>query len=90
MTREQLAEEILRTQVMYKDDIEVLDNCGNDYVLVLMEKPETQENEEYTFSLAPLFTCRQFLDVVFSEAKQEELVYNMEQLTDRKLEEQYA
>lgn len=89
MTRDQLAREILRTQVIHKDDFEVLCSANNDYVLVLMEKPDGP-NEEYSFSLAPLFICADFLAATLDKTQQDAFTLEIEKLSDEKLQEQYA
>lgn len=61
MERDQLATELHRTQFMYRDDVEKMEDNYKDYVLILMEKPDGAA-EEYDFSLAPIMTVSVFVD----------------------------
>lgn len=79
MTREQLAEEILHTLHQAKDEPERQKKLEDDYILILMEKPDG-DAEEFSFSQAPLLNAKLLVDFVLTIDKQAQLIAEWEQL----------
>lgn len=79
MTREQLAEEILHSLHQAKWNPVAEKKMEEDYILVLMEKPDG-ELEEFSFSQAPLINAKMLVDFVLTIDRQAQLIKEWDQL----------
>lgn len=84
MARDQMATELHRTRFMNRHDDEVINRIGRDMVLVLMEKPDGDE-EEYSFSQAPIMSTDTFINYFLTKDAQDALFdewHTLEQLQE--------
>lgn len=88
LTRDQLAQQLVHC--LHQADDEKQLEVSDDYILVLMEKPETDQQEEYTFSQAPILTVDDFLDLVYSPDQLKHEFDQLDKIADEKLQEQYV
>lgn len=89
MTRDQLSEQLQYSNFIHRHDELKLDQINADYVLILMEKPDGQ-NEEYQFSIAPIMTVDQFIEVTSTSDQRLSNFCDWETLETLQQQEQYA
>nr|QJB18931.1 MAG: hypothetical protein [Microvirus sp.] len=88
LERDQLATELQRSTFIFRHSEEKLARTQDDYVLVLMEKPDGS-TEEFSFSQAPIMTCRQFIDFCLTPETQTQNFTDWETLENAHDQEQY-
>lgn len=89
LSREELANEMLRSKFLYRERPDAIERLEKDFVLVLMEKPDGS-TEEYDFSVSPLFTVKDFIDFVMTEEAQNNLISQWEILETAKGEQHHG
>lgn len=81
MERDQLATELLRTKFQAKENTGEIERIEKDLVLVLMEKPDG-DDEEYSFSQAPLMTVQTFINYFLTKDAQDALFADWQTIED--------